>query len=624
MLTIALTDSPLIPGAEALEGHGIRLAAAEAADIRIVTEKREKGLQVIWKGQEAQIAFSRRVEFFRGLSLLLEAWEQGKRALECVEQPAFRFNGYMMDCSRNAIPTVETVKEMVRMMALMGLDSLQLYTEDVYELEGEPYFGYMRGRYTEAELREIDDFATGLGVEIVPCIQTLAHLATTLRWPCYSGMVDCRDIMMAGEDSTYALVEKMVAHMARCLRSRRINIGMDEAYMIGLGKYREKHGIRPAADIMLEHVERVMDICRKYGYAPMMWSDMFFHMAAGGYTGEENAIPQEVIDRVPPEMTLIYWDYYSNDAEHYRRILYNHLQFHNPVAFAGAAWKWNGTLPEIRYSLKVTRTALGECLDAGIGEVMATGWGDNGAECPLFAVLPVLQLYAEMSYRGRGVEDAELSSRMKACTGGVLQDFLLLDKPNRTTENQPAIGLNPSKYLLYQDVLQGLFDRHADATFPPFFAGCAAELAAAAERNPRYARLFSYAAALCRVLELKATVGTELTEAYRRGDREALRRLAEERLPALGERVAEFQEAFYQSWMGENKPFGFEIIDIRLGGVMGRVRTARRRVTDYLDGRLDRLEELEQPRLFFDGQEDRKDINTFCNDWSQIATASVI
>ena len=63
MLTIALTDSPLIPGAEALEGHGIRLAAAEAADIRIVTEKREKGLQVIWKGQEAQIAFSRRVDF---------------------------------------------------------------------------------------------------------------------------------------------------------------------------------------------------------------------------------------------------------------------------------------------------------------------------------------------------------------------------------------------------------------------------------------------------------------------------------------------------------------------------------------------------------------------------------
>ena len=219
------------------------------------------------------------------------------------EKICFDKFGVMIDCSRNAVMNVSAFKKMADILSSLGYNTIRLYTEDTYEVDGEPYFGYLRGRYSKAELREMDAYAAERGVELIPCIQTLAHLATTLRWPCYSGMVDCRDIMMAGEDSTYALVEKMVAHMARCLRSRRINIGMDEAYMIGLGKYREKHGIRPAADIMLEHVERVMDICRKYGYAPMMWSDMFFHMAAGGYTGEENAIPQEVIDRVPPEMT---------------------------------------------------------------------------------------------------------------------------------------------------------------------------------------------------------------------------------------------------------------------------------------------------------------------------------
>lgn len=623
-MKIALEDRGLRTGAEALAGHGVVLTAPEEADIIVTAETREKGLSVRWEGKEAQVGYSRRVEFFRGLSLLLEAFSQEKTALICEETPAFRYNGYMMDCSRNAVPTVETVKEMVRMMALMGLDSLQLYTEDMYALEGEPYFGYMRGRYTEAELREIDDFAFALGVEIVPCIQTLAHLSTALRWPCYSGMVDCRDILMAGEDSTYALVEKMIAHMARCLRSRRINIGMDEAYMIGLGKYREKHGVRPAAEIMLEHVRRVVELCRKYGYSPMMWSDMFFHLTAGGYSGEDNVIPQEVIDQVPPEMTLIYWEYYNADAEQYRRVLHNHQQFRNPVAFAGAAWKWNGTLPELKYSLKVTRTALTECIGVGIREVMATGWGDNGAECPLFAVLPVLQLYAEMSYRGRAVEDEELASRMRACTGGNLQDFLLLDKPNRTTKNQPAPGLNPSKYLLYQDVLLGLFDKHTDAAFPPFFAGCARELTAAGERNTPYAPLFAYAASLCRVLELKATVGVELTGAYRQGDKQALRLLAEERLPALEQRLEEFLEAFYRSWMGENKPFGFEVIDIRLNGVKGRVRTARRRIREYLDGCLDCLEELEQERLAFDGQEPRRDVNTFCNDWAQIVTAGVI
>ncbi|MCI8554298.1 MAG: beta-N-acetylhexosaminidase [Clostridiales bacterium] len=624
-INLITEEASLLKGAAALAGHDILLTGAEEADLQVTAEGCSEGLCVEMAGGKARIGYSRRVEFFRGLSLLLEAFGEGQTEWKTEERPLFPTNGYMMDCSRNAVPTVAAIQEMIVMLALMGLDTLQLYTEDLYELEGEPYFGYMRGRYTEAELKEIDDFADALGVEVVPCIQTLAHLATAMRWPCYDRLKDCADILMAGEEETYALVEKMIAHMSRCLRSRRINIGMDEAHLIGLGRYREKHGIRPRAQIMLEHVIRVNEICRKYGLKPMMWSDMFFHLAAGGYSGEEGIIPPEVIEQVPPEVTLVYWEYYNADPENYRRVLHNHQQFRNPVGFAGAAWKWNGMLPELAYSLKVTRIALAECARAGLREVMATGWGDNGAECPLFAVLPALQLYAEYSYQGGDVSDERLASRLLACTGGIWQDFLLLDRPNRTTENQPAPGLNPSKYLLYQDVLMGLFDRHADESFPPFFAACGRELEAAGERNPRYRRMFTYAAELSRVLELKATLGIELAAAYRAGDRAALETLADRRLPALLEQIDRFSEAFYDSWMGENKPFGYEVTDIRLGGLRKRAVTARRRLRDYLEGRLERLEELEQERLPFDDRGDEpRDINTFCNNWGQIVTASVL
>lgn len=624
-ITLNADDECLLRGTSALADHGIVLSSGRNADLQVTAESCPEGLRVELEGSRAHIAYSRRIEFYRGLSLLLEAFSRGEIRWEKVEKPLFPSNGYMMDCSRNAVPTVNTIQEMIRMMALMGLDTLQLYTEDMYELEGEPYFGYMRGRYSEQELRQIDDFADALGVEVVPCIQTLAHLATALRWPCYNRLKDCADILMAGEDDTYALVEKMIAHMSRCLRSRRINIGMDEAHLIGLGRYMDKHGMRPRAQIMLEHVTRVNEICKKYGLSPMMWSDMFFHLAAGGYSGEEGVIPPEVIDQVPPEVTLVYWEYYNNNPAGYRQVLRNHQQFRNPVGFAGAAWKWNGMLPELKYSLKVARIALAECAAAGLKEVMATGWGDNGAECPLFAVLPALQLYAEYSYQGGDISDEALSSRLTACTGGVLEDFFLLDKPNRTTENQPAPGLNPSKYLLYQDVMLGLFDKHVDASFPAFFDACGKELDGAGQRNPRYRRLFAYAAELSRVLALKATLGTELTAAYRAGDRAVLRELADVRLPALIEQLERFSDAFYDSWMGENKPFGYEVADTRLSGLMGRARTARRRITDYLEGRLDQLEELTQERLYFDDREDEsRDINTFCNDWGQIVTASVI
>ena len=90
--------------------------------------------------------------------------------------------GVMIDCSRDAVYTVETLKEYIKVLAAMGYNALLLYMEDVYELEGEPYFGYLRGKYTKNELREIDEFAKNSGIELIPCIQTLAHLGGITRW----------------------------------------------------------------------------------------------------------------------------------------------------------------------------------------------------------------------------------------------------------------------------------------------------------------------------------------------------------------------------------------------------------------------------------------------------------
>ena len=58
---------------------------------------------------------------------------------------------------------------------------LMLYTEDTYEVDNQPYFGYLRGRYSQKELREIDDYAFKHGMELIPAIQTLAHLKSIFR-----------------------------------------------------------------------------------------------------------------------------------------------------------------------------------------------------------------------------------------------------------------------------------------------------------------------------------------------------------------------------------------------------------------------------------------------------------
>ena len=91
----------------------------------------------------------------------------------------------------------------------MGYTSMMLYTEDTYEIAGEPYFGYMRGRFTAEELKDLDRYAGLLGIELIPCIQTLAHLGSIFRWPAYRDVHDTADILLCGEEKTYALIEKM-------------------------------------------------------------------------------------------------------------------------------------------------------------------------------------------------------------------------------------------------------------------------------------------------------------------------------------------------------------------------------------------------------------------------------
>ena len=42
-----------------------------------------------------------------------------------------------------------------------------------------------------------------MGVELIPCIQTLAHLSTALKWGYADKIKDNKDVLLIGETETY-------------------------------------------------------------------------------------------------------------------------------------------------------------------------------------------------------------------------------------------------------------------------------------------------------------------------------------------------------------------------------------------------------------------------------------
>lgn len=533
----------------------------------------------------------------------------------------FKHFGTMLDCSRNAVMSVKGIKKWIDITADLGYNTLLLYTEDVYEVDDNPYFGYMRGRYTRAELQEIDRYATAKGMDLMPCIQTLAHLNAIVRWPAYSNHVDTNDILLAGDESVYELIDKMFLSISKSFHIRTINIGMDEAHMIGRGRYYDLHGDINRSEILIDHIKKVAEIGKKYGFTLAMWSDMFFRLVAGdNYYDSSAEINEEIKKQIPDNVQLIYWDYYTTDKARYDDMLTAHEKIKEGTWFAGGLWSWTGLTPHNGYSMKTTSAALKSCMEHNVQEVFLTMWGDDGGECSKFALLPSLFYASEIAKGNDNLKS--IKAKFKEKYGVAFDRFMLLDLEG-TPGGATDMVYNSEKYLLYNDCFMGLFDSTISGGENELYRKCARRLGLL-KKNENWGYLFETEQALCEVLAIKAELGIKTHQVYNSRNRDALKVLIED-YKKLNKKLEVFYRAYKAQWFAENKPHGFDVQELRFGGLMLRVKSCTERLQELYEGKIDIIEELEEKQLDFTGNAEQflQEPIAF-NSWGKIVTANVV
>lgn len=520
-----------------------------------------------------------------------------------MENRTFGTLAAFLDMSRNAVMKPESVKDFIKIISKMGYNALMLYMEDTYPIKEEEMFGYLRGGYTEDELRDIDSFADTYGVEVIPAIQTLGHLGTLYRFRSRYDM-DTDDVLMVGSDRTYELIDRMFSSLSGCLKSKRINIGMDEAFNLGRGNYLDKNGFEPTSVIMKKHLDRVVEIAKKYDYEVQMWSDMFFRGWSGRYYNPKCEMPKEYLELLPEGVAPVYWEYTHWKPDFIDGMIYNHKQLSDNIWFAGGAYTWIGFTPCNDFSIINTRAALEVCEKNGIDNVIMTTWGNDGAECSRYSILPTLMFAAEYYHGNRDMES--IKAKFKSIVGVDFDEYMLLDLPNRigyTEEGREEpdysysarvnFTRNPSKYMLYSDPFLGFYDYSVKDGEGETYKKIAKALADATKRAGDFKFVFRTLSALSDVLSIKYELGVKTREAYKRGDKSELIRMANEEYLPLVRKLRTLVRVFREQWMQENKPFGFEIHDARLGGLIERVGACRKRILDYTSGKLENIPELD-------------------------------
>lgn len=524
----------------------------------------------------------------------------------------------MLDVSRNGVIKVDKVKEYIDYLQKIGYKSLMLYTEDTYEVEGEKAFGYLRGAYTVTELKQIDDYAFSKGIELIPCIQTLAHLNCIFRYPEYEEIRDTNDILLIGEDRTYALIENMFKTITKAFRSKTVHIGLDEADLVGRGKYANLHGFRNITELMNEHLSKVAEIAQKYGLNTLMWSDMFVRFENNGKYYAENPVSKAVVKAMPKNVTPVYWDYYHTTEEEYEKYFALHDNFDN-VWFAGGTWSWLGFAPNLKFALKSTRASMEVCRRRGVKDIIMTVWGDNGRECSCFTALPIL-FYAKCIYEGKS-DMAQIKQEFNALTGEDFDSFILLDLPNECNKDDEEMSMM-SKYMLYNDPFFGVYDVRVVGNEREFYNNAAVLFETASKKSKSFGYIFEFEKDLCKALSYKYGLGAQTRKAYQSKDKKQIKNVLKDYESAI-KAIRKFYKSFQKVWEIENKPNGFEVQIIRMGGLIERLEFCKDKLKGYLCGKIDIIEELENELI------DVYDLNGknkgyVYNDWKTNVTVNVM
>ena len=520
----------------------------------------------------------------------------------------FTMLGIMIDLSRNIVFTVAAMKRLFQKLALLGYNTVFLYCEDTYELPGEPAFGVMRGRYTASEVRAMDDAAAAVGVELIGCIQTLGHMAQALRWSnTYGKIIDTVNEIRVDVPESHELIGKMLDFWDSNLRSRRIHVGMDETHDLGRGKYLDQKGYTPQFDLFTMHLNAVTRACVERGLKPMIWSDMFFRLGnpRRDYYALDSNIPAEVRAAIPKEVQLVYWDYYNTKQDFYEKFIEMHRELAGEPIMGAGVWIWSRLWYDHVHGGIANRACINGCRNRKLKEIFFTMWGDDGAICHWDSAWTGLTEAADLAY---GIDDEDLfAKRYKALTGSdyhINQLPGLMHRANKQSGEEFDIikGHNTDMAVFYDDLMQALAYRNLlvmDKALPGKLLATFDEILekVAPYRDDCGGGDLNYGWHVAKFLREKLFCRMQLVEAYSKGDKAALKVLADSSIPELVTVFEEVMRLFRKQWLKNGKVFGLETMQHRMAGQKERLLEAARRIHEYLDGTSERLEELEEPLL---------------------------
>jgi hypothetical protein len=296
--------------------------------------------------------------------------------LEAEDWPDFPDRGYMLDISRDKVPTMEHLFHLVDALTLLRYNQLQLYTEHTFAYPAHGTVWREASPMTADEIRALDVYCRERQIELVPNQNSFGHMERWLQHEAYHHLAECPDgfihpisgprptgsVLKPNADSLHFL-KGLYADLLPHFTSGKFNVGGDEPWELGQGWSRPAVEAEGKHGVYTRFLRQLFDLVEAEGRTPLFWADVLL---------EEPAF----VEKLPASAIPILWGYSADHPFAEQARLLQGAGCHYYIAPGDSTWNSFGGR-QVNMVGNV-QAAAREGLAHGAAGLLLTHWGDNG------------------------------------------------------------------------------------------------------------------------------------------------------------------------------------------------------------------------------------------------------
>ncbi len=297
-------------------------------------------------------------------------------ALTISDWPDFPVRGVMLDISRDKVPTLETVMDLVDRLAGWKVNQFQLYIEHTFAYHQHPEVWAKASPFTGQDIMELDAYCRERFIELVPNQNTFGHMnrwlehkryvhlaETTTGWDAWGTHFDTPWSINPTHPGSLKLVKSLLDEYLPYFSSKSINVGCDEPFDVGQGKNKELVEKVGRGRVYLDFVKKIYDEVTARGRKTQIWGDIIIEYP-------------DLIPELPGDITVMEWGYEATHPfdEHGAHFAKAGLQYY---VCPGTA-SWNSIAGRTENALGNLINAAENGMKHGATGYLNTDWGDNG------------------------------------------------------------------------------------------------------------------------------------------------------------------------------------------------------------------------------------------------------